>query len=733
MKKRFLSILLIITMLASEVGMLAGCGKTEESAMKRKLVAEGVLSEENLSLSADGIGMTISPVTLESEANAKIGEVFGAPSLDDTGEIELQVYDFSLEGVDSFDGVIELTIPLKINEGETAGAAYLNEATGEWEPVSFSYDSASESVIIITDHLSKYGVFSTVNAGARKARLEFLGLWGQGSDENYMAAIEEFASNGSPGTECLEIGAGAMGDALQLGGDFLGNIAQSAGFLAYGEDVMSTLGDYLGNIGLLVSVVQVGINISKGKINDAVAGSMKVAWTYIMGKAASKLSSSVMSASMASIAFVDYAINKFGTEALEGRASIYRDAYSIYYSKGDPGYRSSAEWFKAFYPLFAEGKLTDAQIREEVDRIVTENCNEFWGGANKDGVDAYVNEARDKMAWTGGQAGLNDSVRKEISDERRSVLYNDVLPGVFNQIGLKINLENERKLCSEYQAFSRYLNTAVSFSLTDSKKMYADHIVRFAPLNEKAVVENWTGKIKPNGSLNTSFTLYGHMTAGAPDRLDIFEPDADPDTDEPIRSISFKVTPPEVEIILGEEISSLQYESGEKASVLQAGLNAALREAKIIEIDKEGKFEVQTDFATASGGSGNDTYSVEVSGFSMNGSIDPSTFSGSASFNFVMKFVRKEKSPLEAMEGETKEYITGYYYDDVVSGTAKLSGDAAKVSFSAQMHSDRSGFTKLQYHSIDGEGTEYWGENPTITDKSGEIDSVGAYSFSVIK
>jgi hypothetical protein len=56
----------------------------------------------------------------------------------------------------------------------------------------------------------------------------------------------------------------------------------------------------------MVSVVQIGVNIADGKINDALVGSMKTAWTYMMGKVTSKLSSSVMSAGMAAVAIVDY-------------------------------------------------------------------------------------------------------------------------------------------------------------------------------------------------------------------------------------------------------------------------------------------------------------------------------------------------------------------------------------------------------------------------------------------
>jgi hypothetical protein len=497
--------------------------------------------------------------------------VTNAPALDDEGIISLKVYDFKLENVTQVDGVIQLAIPLKLVDGDIPGAAYLNESTGKWEPVSFIYDKASSAVIIFTDHLSKYGVFSVSNAGKRHARIEFLDLYGDGKDEDFLAAIEEYSIGGVPASQCFDIGAGAVGDGMQIGGDILGNIVQSAGYMAYGDDVLSTLGDHLGNVGLFLSVVQIGSNIYNGKIHDAVVASMKTSFSYILGKAVSKLSSSVMSASMASVAIVDYAINKFGTTAIEGRADIYRDAYSIYYFKGQDGFKASDYWYKTFYPMFSDPTMTEDSLKAEIDKIVTAHCNEFWTVTNKLGVDYYVSEAREKMAWTGGGAGLNQDLQNSISQERRSILYNDVLPGVFRQIALRINMENERKLRAEYKALTDYLNKTISFSVTDTKKTYARHQVRFSPLNDKAEIANWTGKFKDDGTLNTAFTLYGHMVAGSPNKLDIYAPDANMEKDEPVKTIEFKVTPPAVEIVITEETGRLttlitQRSSGEIVS-----------------------------------------------------------------------------------------------------------------------------------------------------------------------
>lgn len=554
MLKRYISIMLVVSMILSMVG----CGdSSSDNKMSEKLLVETILNEENLELEKNGVRLQLDPVIINTDIKASIFEVLNPPKLDVEEDINLNVYDFKLEGISNVEGVIQLTIPLKVQSDETPGAAYLNENTLTWEPVTFKYNEENSEIVIYTDHLSKYGVFSTSNLGKRRARIEFLGLYGEEKDDDFLAAIEEYSIGGVPANQCFEIGAGAAGDALQLGGDFLGNIVQSTGYLAYGDDVLSTIGDHLGNMGLLLSVVQIGNNIYNGKINDAVVGSLKTSYSYMLGKVVSKLSNSVLSASMASVAIIDYSINKFGTTAIEGRADIYRDAYSIYYFKGNDGHKGSDFWYKTFYPMFSDKYMTEENLKKEIDKIVTDHCNEFWSSSNKLGIDYYVTEAREKMAWTGGMAGLNQDLQKTISDERRAMLYNDILPGVFSQIALKINMDNENKLRSEYKALSDYLNTVISFSVKDPKKTYAKHQVRFSAINDKADVNNWTGRFKDDGTLNTSFTLYGHMYAGSPNKLEIYEPNANLEKDKPVKTIEFKVTPPSVEIVLSEDSGRL--------------------------------------------------------------------------------------------------------------------------------------------------------------------------------
>lgn len=553
MYRRFLPLLLIAGLLLSTVA----CGGGKKSPkMKEMLIAEGIINEEQVILEKDGVSLKVDPVMGISEAKASIFEVSNAPYLSEDQE-ELKVYDFRIEGISQVDGALRLTIPLSLEEGELPGAGYLNEETLLWESVSFYYDKETEAVTIYTEHLSKYGVFAASKEGSRHAKLEYLGSYGEGSDMTSAEAVREFAILGVPGKECYQIGLEALGDSISLGGDYIGGFVDALGQAAYDESLLPTIGDAIGNIGFALSVVDICNKVVSGKIHEAVVASMKTSFNYMLGKAVGALGRSVSQGTMIVVAIVDYSLDKFGSEAIAGREDIYRDAYNLYYQKGEDGYKGSDDWYKTFYPLISASNKPLDQVKDEIDQIVKEHCNVFWTSANQMGVDYFVSQAREQFKWTGGQAGLTQAMRDTISAERRATLYQQILPGVFHQIAYRMNLENEKRLRQEYKALSDFLNQTITLSVTDPSQRYANHVVRLGPLNQQAIKENWTGAFRKDGSLNTAFTLYGHLTSGSPNIINIYEPKADPDTATPVDTVQFKVKPPHIAIELKEETDRL--------------------------------------------------------------------------------------------------------------------------------------------------------------------------------
>lgn len=698
-------------------------------------------TDENRTIANGEVKFTINEMIDTENCTGEIRPVNDPPRLmagEGSDEIKLQAYDFILNGAE-LSGVVELEIPQTISEGESIGAALFNETSGKWEPVFFQYDGSK--VTIMTDHLSTYGVFTVDSEGKRRAYGQFLYSYGLVDNQRALDAISAYSVSSEPTMENISIGADAMDTSLALGGGTFGNLMQSAGYLAYGEDVLSTIGDSLEHIGLLTSVVQIGTAVYNGDYHEATVMSLKTSLNYSIGKAASALGNSVMSASMASIAFVDYSINKFGTTAIEGRKEIYDDAYAIYYAKGQDGYRSSPQWFNLLYPIVTQGGKTDEVVKAEIDALVVEYCKEFWTDKNKLGVDYYVSEARPDLAWTGGGAGLNDSVREDISARMRVQIYQDILPGVFNQIARKVTLVNQRKLNEEYSTLIGYLNTTVPVTLLDEEEKFINHTVRFAPLNSIAVVENWQGVMKGE-ELNTSMTLLGHIIAGSPNTIEIYLPKNKPGIDTPVGIIPFQLTPPSMIVTLSSTApSELNFvNEGRSFGVRESktsliALDVILRSVPTIPLDTDGYFYVEAPYQTYSKGvHGDDSVAMSVQNFVMEGHVDPVTLSGSASFSYNVEYKRSEHAPLKPTEGYSlMEYLSTYTHSEVVSGSVTISGEGDKLSFHFNFTANRTGYSKLQYHTISKGGDEEWGQNPTITNTDAVYTVNTNYSYNVIR
>ena len=701
---------------------------------------EGI-NNENLAISNAGVTFKLNALMDIENASGEIRVVDNPPPLiaeEETEPIDIQVYEFTLTGSEIV-GVVELEIPLKTRKNEHAGAAYFDEVKGTWEPVFFQYDG--EKVLILTDHLSKFGVFKISDEGKRRAYAKYLFPYMSGVDiQRYLDAISAYAISEDT-IECINIGIEAVDTSLALGSGVFGGIMQTTGFLAYGEDVLNVIGDKLEHIGLLTSVVQVGVAVYNGNYHEATVMSLKTALNYTVGKIAGKLASPVMSASMAAIAFVDYSINKFGTEAVQGREDMYDEAYALYYTKGQDGYRSSADWFNLLYPIVTQGGKSDADVRAEIEALVDEYTKRFWTAENKLGVDYYLSEVRPNLAFTGGGAGLNDRIRNKVSANKRAILFREILPGVFEQIARKATLDNQRKLDEAFISLVDYLNTLISVEIVDQEEGYIDHIIRFAPLNTNAQVSDWQA-VMFKSTLNTKMSLLGHIIAGSPHTLEVYLPNSDPESDNPVKTIQFKLSPPSLTINLNEgKVKSLTLVDDGRSSNLGQysvpliGLDLALRSQTTIPIAADGSFKIQVPYAEYSQGNQEiDHFGVLLQNFEMTGNINLVSGVGTAEVSYIVDYKRTEHSPLEPMAGNTmSEYVTTYAYTDRVSGTVDITVGEDRLNFGFNLRAGRSGFTKLQYHAITDAGDEQWGENPTINSVNKEFTPKTTYQYNIIK
>ncbi|MDD4591006.1 MAG: hypothetical protein PHG06_11355 [Parabacteroides sp.] len=514
------------------------------------------MNEENRSYETKGVKILLSGTVCDEDTVLTVSSVKNLPAV--LGEYAVTAYDFQLEGVNELSGTAEINIPLSLNEGEYPAAAYYNEDTGEWDPVASEY--ADGYVKITADHFSTYGVFTVTRANTRAAALKYSCL--PYSTKNLDACVEALvnsAQGGSPTAECADIATGYISDVMFWGLDIGNTLMETAGLSSEFIDAHS---DKLGYLGLAIAAYQATRTAYNDEQSKGVGIAMKAAGQWVFGKAAGLLKSSVMSASMFSIAFVDYTINKFAEEAISGREDIYKEAFNLYYQRGEDGYRSAKEWFDLLYPLFQNENLSESELKSSVDNVVTQYCNQFW---QDESVVAYYFDQATKMGWSGG-GGLNSRIQRELSAELRSTLYNGTLVSVFRSISMKIANENDAQLRKQLDEYTRLMNQVVTLSFYDSSLAktsdYKDCKVSFKKVPARIIdKEKWQCQLDEKGNGQIQFRVFAYLDAGFQPTLTIT------DKDSSKRELKILIDVPETKIDVAKKEEKINY-SGTYTGIL---------------------------------------------------------------------------------------------------------------------------------------------------------------------
>ena len=159
-----------------------------------------------------------------------------------------------------------------------------------------------------------------------------------------------------------------------------------------------------------------------------------------------------------------------------------------------------------------------------------------------------------------GEAGLkrvswpNSDDILQLKGEAKQRLIDWLYP-VFTSLNHYRLQKMKEELIKQCEAEQKIMNTVVPVTIMedlddDEEPDYANYIVCFRPLDKDADKKNWTGRLNDRGSVKTSFTIVGFVLAGEPNRVEIYDPEDDPDEDDPVFSKKFIVDPDGVTIYL---------------------------------------------------------------------------------------------------------------------------------------------------------------------------------------
>lgn len=507
----------------------SGCSKAGEKPADKSIQLPehitGTVSEENLIVSQDGVSFTIEEGSVLKNTDVEITLKKDLPPfIVEDEEIILTAYDFSVSGDDPL-GVMTLEIPFTALDNEVF-AAYYNSESGEWEPVVFEYDIERKCAVIYTTHLSSYGLFTVKNENTRNALLAYtydLELTDRNVNEAIRMLENAFEDPDTFYADSFDL----ISNSVSIHSSVTTNLVDAAsGLSSYVPTFSEGLKDNVTRFGYLLT----GIEVVDAFMNDDKPGAVwkmfDAAVGFNMDKITSLSGTASMAAGLFSVGLINYALNQFISTALQGRTDMYERAYNLYYKEKG---RSTAEWVHLIRVMVETGKdpeETGMAISAEIKRYV----NQFW--EDELTVAEYGKDANPEAWSSGSLGGLNDSIKKEISDYSQMTIeriVNNILHRI--QTENKINMQAEMR--KELFAFQKKMNSIVTITVKDSKaenepSYFSGAVLRFTELPSSIEdPEKWECKITEKGAARIQFRVLAHLLAGGPRKMEIVKKSGD--------------------------------------------------------------------------------------------------------------------------------------------------------------------------------------------------------------
>ncbi len=520
------------------------------------------LSSDEPFFSHEGVELTMMPEYISEPTNLQVQTIKVQPPWEGAA---VNAYDFSLDSAQNDLGVMEIRIPYPkvedTSQENAFGAGYFNEETKKWEPVAFWLDDVNQQVVIMTDHLSIYSCFALEGEKTRYTRVSQVFaipvLPDDLKDKYDDVLLEAVDNNLHPGQEALDLG-------LKMNSKWMNKISNaiSLNSLSYSTEFMKDFSNALTNVGAAVSLVQVAADYNRGEPDVLVGNAMKNITSFVV----SKFGHAAMQAAYVGVFAIDYSLDKLIQQTLQDRADIWSNAYDIYYKKEKS--RSTLDWYKVMRRIQKES-VNIEEFKKAFEQELTRYTHLFWNESEST-IALYQSQAQ-KGGFTGG-GGLNKELKNNISRDFKRELMTGKLQAVFNRLQKEHMIRQQVEYRNELEKLAEVLNRVVSLDITEkykgNKPKYAGYYVRFGTLSSEADPKEWTGRLDKDGKLRATFTVLGHLEAGAPDQIQLFADRKSLEQGEPELTLDFTVNVPKTKITIEsqERLSKLVPKNGQLAA-----------------------------------------------------------------------------------------------------------------------------------------------------------------------
>ena len=522
------------------------------------------LNDSNLTVNAQKCSITFSPTTIDETAQVCVRNslLTPRPSEGVTGGVGIDISMLDEKGneVHELSGVAKITIPLQVPAGQTVGAAYFNEQTGEWEPVYVEYDSETGTGTILTDHLSCFSLVYFYDENTRQEYFEDVYEMPiiYTFDEGVKKLFTLLGSNQPEVVEALEF-KNEMGlwQSLGLDGFYQGAVAVTEPLFDFKPGVIDNAVSIMGELGTALTILDVVRADLQGDNIGVASNTLKVLMAKTVGAAASWIGTPVMAASMSLVAFIGVALEKFGTTMQQRELDYHRVAYRYYYSKEgfeDLGsaskfrsangkdkphsyYRTIKDWYDYFYPVFLKKDMTEERLMAYIEQSVRRYCEQFWEEEGE-----VITESFKKAKEIANSLGMSilpfpkAEIQKQISDEYFAELMSGQLTSVFQNLREKQIVQAHERAASKVKRLGKMMRNKVRFVISDSSveegkpSKFAGRKIGFATIPDVSDPEEWVTYIDEEGNAKLGwFTTYALVKNMVPFKITLFDENGQPE------------------------------------------------------------------------------------------------------------------------------------------------------------------------------------------------------------
>ena len=499
--------------------------------VKKKLLMEQkvTVSDEDQTVAyEDEISVKVPYGLIDEDQNMSIYSVRGWEEVE--GLSMLGAYDVTMDKTNQFDGFLEITItydPADLPQGVDAAndvfCMYLDESTNEWKMLPYDIDPSKSQITVYTNHLTTFApwaVSEKVEPGPmmKVNRVKYPGGSFMSSEE-VVKTMETYAET-NPGS------AAAYNEGWSKVSEWFGISAQVSTFAEHGLEVgaLQGINEIAMEVGLGFAMVQCAIDISQGKTVKATLEMSKNVYNYYAIKF---INTSAINLAFVGVFVIDWSLNKFIQEAINGRVDIYQKAYDLYYKEKRQKEKINNPWWYKKLKRTMKSVKNPADASEEIQKVIRDYVWEFWNDETV--VAAYMDKVTTGSGFTGG-GYLNEQLKKDISDAHfASIIKTLNETNVFDRIVKELRLEMQGKLYDKLCEIQKRMNQVhpikVVLKKDEDSEEYEDVELSGLPIvfkvSNAAHKDMWKGESNKDGEMDFSCTLLGYLDAGAPVEVEV--------------------------------------------------------------------------------------------------------------------------------------------------------------------------------------------------------------------